>query len=196
MPRSSASDGGRGMLVEEGIAWPIAPASGDSMSGPQIRSDVVDVYVFRRVATGVEFLQLLRADGEHGGRLAETWQPLMGHVDRGESAAQTAERELREEVGLTRENPAYLGLWALNGVRPFFMHARELIMLSPRFAAEVREGWEPVLNEEHTASRWIREDEVAKRFMWPGQAEAAGEITGYIARAGWEGEAIVRVWRR
>lgn len=166
------------------------------MNGPWIKSDVVDVYVFRRVASGLEFLQCLRAAGEHGGRLAETWQPLMGHVDGKETSVQTAERELREEVGLTRESKAYLGLWALNGVRPYYMHAREIMMLSACFAAEVAADWEPTLNEEHTAWRWIPLSEAGQKFMWPGQASAAREIAEYTARPGWEGEPIVRVWKR
>jgi dATP pyrophosphohydrolase len=166
------------------------------MAGPWLKSDVVEVYAFRDAGDGVEFLQLLRADGEHGGRLARTWQPMMGHIDGNETAVQTAERELREEVGLTRQDPAFLGLWALNSVRPYYMHARNIIMMSPCFAARVDAGWTPTLNEEHTAFRWVPASEVPARFMWPGQVAAAAEITATIARRGWEGEPIVRVWKR
>ncbi len=166
------------------------------MTGPWIKSDVVEVYAFRRSGARIDFLQLLRADGEHGGRLARTWQPMMGHIDGKESALHTAERELREEVGLTRENPAALGLWALNSVRPYYMHARNIIMLSPCFAAEVAPEWTPTLNEEHTDWRWVASDQVAEMFMWPGQIAAMNEIVSTIARPGWEGEPIVRVWSR
>lgn len=164
------------------------------MPGPSVRTDVVDVYVFRRTGGGLEFLQLLRADGEHGGRLARTWQPLMGHVDEGETADVTAWRELREEVGLVRTDPALRGLWALNQVHPFYIVARDQIVMSPRFAAEVDPAWAPTLNEEHTDWRWVTSSDASAAFMWPGQAMAIDEIERYIARDGWAGDAVSRLF--
>ena len=52
------------------------PHNGD-MPGPQLRSDIVDVYVFRRVAAprgAAEFLQLRRVSGI---RMGGSWQPVM-----------------------------------------------------------------------------------------------------------------------
>jgi len=145
------------------------------MNGPVVRTDVVDVYVFRDAepgAGGVEFLQLLRRSKP----LAGTWHPVMGHVEPGERATQTAARELREELGLEVAGPHCLGLWQLNGVHPFYIAASDTIMLSPRFATKVSREFEPRLCDEHDAWRWVRESEVEACFMWPGQRLAIAEV--------------------
>lgn len=150
--------------------------------GPRLRTDVVDVYVFRRSAPGdsaISFLQLLRA----GEPLAGTWHPVMGHIETGETAVDCAFRELGEELGLTPRDPALLGVWALEQVHPFYIAAIDTIVLSPRFAAEVSPGWLPTLNAEHSAHRWVLENEVATAFMWPGQIAACREVLA-IARPG------------
>lgn len=190
------------------------------VGGPRIRSDVVDVYIFQRAATpprpvvgpsaasgswggitpdtgadpvpGIYFLQVLRARDP----LGQTWQPIMGHCEQGETAVQCALRELEEEVGLTPApggrwqgggpksgtTPAhFLSLWALEQVHPFYIAELDAIVLSPRFAAEVAAGWSPRLNDEHTAHRWVHARDAmrasgAGAFMWPGQRAAAREV--------------------
>jgi 8-oxo-dGTP pyrophosphatase MutT (NUDIX family) len=154
---------------------------------PAVRTDIIDVYVFRRfpseslsrIEPYVEVLQLFRAERP----LAETWQPVMGHVEAGETAAACAWRELSEEVGLER-GPALVGLWALEQVHPFFMAELDAVVMSPRFAAEVVGAWEPRLNGEHSAHRWIAAHQAHRYFMWPGQVAAVHEITQWLLKPG------------
>lgn len=154
--------------------------------GPRVRSDIVDVYIFRRALPGAEFLQLLRASEPlHG-----TWHPIMGHVEAGESAVQTALRELDEEVGLSPRDPDLLGLWALEQVHPYFVAAIDCIVLSPRLVAEVAPDWEPRLNTEHSAARWVSD---ASSFMWPGQRKAVEEVRTEIVDEGSPSGAAVRI---
>lgn len=150
---------------------------------PRIRADIVDVYVFRRGSGEVEFLQLLRAH-EAGGALGGTWQPVMGHIEGDETAAACAWRELEEEVGLAKGDAALLGVWALEQVHPYFLAGKDVIVLSPRFAAEVGKEWRPRLNAEHSDWRWVRAGDVARMFMWPGQGAAIAEILGWLLREG------------
>lgn len=183
---------------EQGDGYRLTPRG-----GPSVRTDVVDVYVFRRCeseSTGgtpvprhadlslpreapshaqmVEFLQVLRASEP----LADTWHPVMGHIEPGETAVRCALRELDEELGLCvggggkRRDPALVGVWALEQVHPFFIAELDAIVMSPRFAAEVTSEWSPRLNDEHSAHRWVAQEDAARMFMWPGQRAAVREI--------------------
>ena len=144
--------------------------------GRRLRSDLIDVYVFRRTTHGIDFLQLFRAQPP----LNETWQPVMGHIEPGESAVACALRELHEELALSRNNPAFLNLWALQEVHPYFLASSDSIMLSPRFAAEVTPTWTPTLNEEHTGHRWVPASDIDQAFLWPGQRAACREVLTVI----------------
>ena len=147
------------------------------MSGPRLRTDIIDVYVLRAHRSddrSHELLQIRRTRDPAAG----TWQPVMGHVEPGERAAETLWRELREEVGLERSGA--VRAWSLERVRPFFLAERDEIVLSPRFAIEVAPGWTPTLNDEHDAARWAPLAEAERWFMWPGQREAIGEIRALL----------------
>lgn len=151
---------------------------------PTIRSDIIDVYVFRRplqtgnATTGhVEFLQLRRCSGA----LSNTWQTIMGHAHAGETAVQTALRELREET--TFAPPVLLNLWQLEEVNTYFLASHDAIVMSPCFAAEVGPTTEPTLNDEHDAIRWIKRDHVDRHFVWPGQRQAIAGICRDILAA-------------
>ncbi|MGD9690242.1 MAG: NUDIX domain-containing protein [Phycisphaerales bacterium] len=153
--------------------------------GPLVRSDVLDVYVFRRAlgagaaSSGAEFLQLLRARPP----LEGAWHPIMGHIEAGEAACDAARRELREEVGLAPRDRTFVGMWALEQVHPFYVAAIDCIVLSPRFAVEVGRPWRPQLNSEHREFRWVPARDVPRRFMWPGQIESIREIREHLLPA-------------
>ena len=170
-------------------------------SGPRIRSDIVEVMVFRTTASpGPELLQIKRARDP----LKDTWQPVMGHIEPGETAVQAALRELREETGLagTDTPPAtaptavpsslprasvpspLLGLWALEQVHPYFIAAIDSIVLPARFAVQASPSWTPTLNAEHTHHRWVLASDAAQWFMWPGQAAAANELIAHLLTPG------------
>jgi 8-oxo-dGTP pyrophosphatase MutT (NUDIX family) len=145
---------------------------------PKLRTDVVDVYIFRR--TGLrdepEFLQLLRVDKPMEG----TWQPVMGHAEAWETSVQAALRELEEETGLAREDQMLVGFWALEQIHPYFIASLDAIIMSPRFVAEVAPEWEPRLNDEHQSLRWVPAASIDDCFLWPGQRAATREALADI----------------
>lgn len=140
--------------------------------GPRVRTDIVDAYLFRRRARRVEVLQLRRAAEP----LKGTWQPVMGHARPGETAIACLWREVREETGLRRGGDDLLGAWALQQVHPYFVAALDALVMSPRFAIEVSPTWQPRLNREHDAARWVDARRPGASFMWPGQALAVRDI--------------------
>jgi dATP pyrophosphohydrolase len=173
------------------------------MPGPTLRTDIVDIYVFRRRhpqerSAGVQYLQLRRAVDP----LRHTWQPVMGHIEPGESAVQAALRELQEETGfaplptaplsqaqaqglrpgLPETSPPQnsarrlLNFWQLESIHPFFLASVDAIVLSPGFAAEVAPDAEPVLDETHDAHRWVPRAHADRCFLWPNQRHALTQI--------------------
>jgi dihydroneopterin triphosphate diphosphatase len=152
------------------------------MPGPAIRTDIVEVFVFRRPpapgiprssrgSTRVEFLQLRRNKPPASG----TWQPVMGHIDEGETAVRAALRELREETGYD-VNKGLLGFWQLESLDTFFLAGSDTVMMCPLFAAEVAPGREPTLDDTHDAHRWVARDAADRAFLWPGQRAAVAQI--------------------
>ena len=149
------------------------------------RTDLIQVFVFRRPTQGnapggkpgsCELLQLRRAKDPMRG----SWQPVMGHADPGETAIDAAIRELREETGLGPDQASgWLGLWQLDGVHPFFIARADTIYLCPVFAAEAPGGWEPTLDDEHDAHRWVGSDAL-ERFLWAGQRASVRELIDEI----------------
>ncbi|MEM8834422.1 MAG: NUDIX domain-containing protein [Planctomycetota bacterium] len=143
----------------------------------RVRADIVDAYVFRRRAGVIELLQLHRA----GPPLEATWQPVMGHIEPGETPIRTALRELEEEIGLTHAGGDMRAVWALEQVHPYFVPEISAVVLSPRFAVEVSPAFEPRLNEEHTDARWVTQ---RSDFLWPGQRNAVRELIEEILPEG------------
>lgn len=142
-------------------------------SGPRLRTDLVQVYVLRRDGVEPRYLQLRRAREPTLG----AWQPVLGSIEPGESAQAAAFREVAEETALTRS--LIRDAWALEGVDAFFMARADAVLLVPQFAVEAPADWEPTLDDEHDAHRWVASRDVERSFMWPGQVRAIREIETY-----------------
>jgi 8-oxo-dGTP pyrophosphatase MutT (NUDIX family) len=109
------------------------------------------------VRRGGELLVLLRREADGG-----YWHTVAGGVEDGETYAEAAARELREEIGLDT-HPVDLGATYVydDAVE---VHA---------FVVDVPAGWEPTLNEEHDAYRWLPPEAAATLLHWPETQELA-----------------------
>ncbi len=158
--------------------------------GVPVRTDVVEVLIFRRLdGGGIELLQMRRVASAVVS--PSTWQPVQGHIETGETALETARREMLEETGLSRDGR--LGMWQLEQVHPFFIAASNTIYFSPRFAVEVEQDWEPTLNAEHEACRWVAQAEIERAFVWPGQRAAIAELVREILNPKSPCESLLRL---
>jgi 8-oxo-dGTP pyrophosphatase MutT (NUDIX family) len=97
-----------------------------------------------------EFLVVHRSPENDG-----YWHQIAGGVEDGETFAEAAVRELREETGL--EAPVEtLGA-------PFRYEAVHV----ETFLVEAPTDWEPTLDWEHDDYRWLPRDEAAELLYWP-----------------------------
>src|SRR5277367_2909960 len=102
---------------------------------PDIRADAIAVYVYRRIKTGFEFLQIHRSAAT--GEYQHSWQTVYGGVEKlpsgkDETAVQAALRELREETGL-----APIRMWQVEYLESFYFKPHDYVLVMPVFAAEV-----------------------------------------------------------
>lgn len=158
-----------------------------SMAGPTLRRDIVEVHVFTQDTAGaVAFLQLRRARQP----MAGSWQPVMGHIEAGETAVEAGLRELKEETGLSPMQLADgLGLWQLEAVNTFYLASLDAIMLCPGLAVQVTANAPVRLDDSHDQWRWVSAANpqemagAAEKFLWPGQQAAVMQISRHIAPA-------------
>ena len=140
-----------------------------------VQTRKIVVFIARPAARGGhEFLQLRR---QNTGYLDGTWQTVRGSIEPGETAVAAARRELREETGV---EPAEF--YRLGSVESFYDLESDAIWHSVAFCALVAAGTTIVLNEEHSAARWIDERDVDEHFTWPSEKPLLAEIRREILR--------------
>ena len=94
---------------------------------PRIASDIVDVYVFRRIRNQVQFLLLRRRPDVV---LGDMWQSVHGKIEPGERASEAALRQIEERTSLIPTK-----LYSADYINQFYDHASDTIVLAPTFAA-------------------------------------------------------------
>jgi 8-oxo-dGTP pyrophosphatase MutT (NUDIX family) len=83
------------------------------------------------------------------------WHQIAGGVEDGETFAEAAMRELREETGLEA------------AVQPLDAPFQYDEVHVESFLVDVPAGWEPVLDWEHDDYRWCSREEAAELLYWP-----------------------------
>ena len=139
------------------------------MSG--VRVAYVDAYVLRPAgATGDawEVLALRRARGERSGG---SWETVHGSIESGETPAEAALREVREETGLVPER-----FYNVSRLETFYQHRTDEVVLIPVFAALVAREAAERLSSEHDASAWLPPADAAARFAWPRERRALEDV--------------------
>jgi dihydroneopterin triphosphate diphosphatase len=92
------------------------------------------------------------------------WHSVAGGVEEGETYAEAAVRELREETGLDAGVEPLEHTFAYNGIRV------------ESFVAVAPAGWEPTLDWEHDDYRWCSPEEAATLLYWPEPREIVGTL--------------------
>lgn len=132
----------------------------------RIKVGVVDLFVVHATARAWRVLVLRRSRDT---RCPGSWETVHGKIERGETPADAAVRELREETGLDAER-----LYSVT-TNPFYLHRTDTVQVAVVLAAFVASP-RVVLGAEHDASAWLAPGAAAKRFTWPREAEALAHI--------------------
>jgi 8-oxo-dGTP pyrophosphatase MutT (NUDIX family) len=129
-----------------------------------------EVFVF--VRRGDDYLVLHRSE-----RQGAYWHGVAGGLEEGESYADAAARELREETGL--EAPIVdlerHVVYRLEEWEPRYRPEGGEIHVE-FFLAEAPPGWEPQLDWEHDDYRWCSVEEAAILLFWPEPCEVLEEL--------------------
>lgn len=123
---------------------------------------LIDLHVMRRENRAPQYLIMQRAPGEI---YEGVWQGVTGKIQSGETAWQTALRELREETALKA-----LHLWTIDHVNLFYESTTDTLNCIPVFGVEIA-GGEPTLSKEHQIYRWCSVNEAVDLLLWNQQRE-------------------------
>lgn len=122
---------------------------------------LIDVYPYRIKEGTPQFLIFKRSDEKIYGN---QWRMVGGKVEEHESSWEGALRELKEETGLTP-----IKFWAIPSVNQFYEPKTDTVHAIPAFAAELKDGAEIQLDDEHSSYRWVTIAEAETRINWPEQ---------------------------
>ena len=142
---------------------------------PNIKSQFIQLHVFRRKEETFEFLALKRADDLRV--YPGVWQVITGTIEESETAVQTALREINEE---TRLKP--IRMWNVPTLTTFYDHTSDTVNLSPVFAAEVDDNAIVKLSAEHQDFRWLSHEDLLELLLLPSHQEASKILMNSILK--------------
>lgn len=140
----------------------------------KIISNMVEVHVFRFRKKQIEFLLLKRSEKEIYPGL---WQMVSGTIHNGETAYQTALREIAEETGLKP-----IKFWVVPNINSFYSPERNYISLLPVFAVQVKVTDKVKISDEHVEFGWFKKPKAKKMLAWAGQRKSVDIISEYFTK--------------
>ncbi len=132
----------------------------------EFRPDAVGVAVLRGAGPETRILLIRRGRGAFAG----AWTIVMGGVEPGERATETARREVLEETGL-----AVVVLYTAGALDTFYDPVKDRIVVVPFFVARVADG-DVRTDAAHDAHRWARFDEALSLLTFASQRRLLDEV--------------------
>uniref|UniRef100_A0A915Q1G9 Bis(5'-nucleosyl)-tetraphosphatase [asymmetrical] n=1 Tax=Setaria digitata TaxID=48799 RepID=A0A915Q1G9_9BILA len=137
--------------------------------------------IYRRKCGRIEYLLLQASYPPHH------WTPPKGHVDPGEDEWLAALRETREEAGITADH--------LDVHKDFVEVLEYVVKKSDRYGmevnkqktvkywlAELRDGEEVKLSNEHQSVRWLPVDEASSLAQYKGMGDLIRKAEKYLVQ--------------
>lgn len=135
---------------------------------PDIVSDIVDVYVFRRLNARVQFLLLQRRANVP---LGNTWQSFHTQIKGHESTIDAGRRAVRELAGLNVSE-----VYSADYINEFFDDTRDVVVLAPVLAVNVSPQAPVTLGPELKECGWWDTSQAIARLPFAGQRWAVRHI--------------------
>jgi dATP pyrophosphohydrolase len=135
------------------------------------------VIPFRHAAAGPEFAVLRRSD-------ADCWQFVAGGGDDGETPIQAAQRENREEIGITGR---FIPLDSVASIPknsfPVAESWGDQVFVIPEHCFAVDAGNSTIaLSDEHTDYRWLSYEQASSLLKWDSNRTALWELNERLKR--------------
>lgn len=134
----------------------------------RIATDIVDVYVFRRLNARVQFFLLQRRNDVP---MAQTWQAFHHEIADGQSAPEAAQAALANLAGLSIER-----YYSADFINQFYDEARDAVVLAPVLAVTISDQSSVTLAEDFETAGWFDRDEATARLPFSGQRWAVRHI--------------------
>ena len=134
----------------------------------RVATDIVDVYVFRRLNARVQFLLLQRRNDVP---MAQTWQAFHHEIAGGSTAPDAAQLAVNELAGLAIDR-----FYSADFVNQFYDEARDVVVLAPVLAVTVTDQSGVTLSDDFQDAGWFDRDEATARLPFSGQRWAVRHI--------------------
>jgi dihydroneopterin triphosphate diphosphatase len=150
---------------------------------PRVVSDIVDVYVFRRLNARVQFLLLQRrADVA----MPHTWQSFHAPIRVGDTTIEAVQKVVKDLCGLNVS-----AIYSADYVNQFYDETRDAMILAPVFAVNVSPQAPIDLGPDFRDAAWFDRDEATARLAFSGQRWAVRHIDEIMGL----GEAEASIYR-
>jgi dihydroneopterin triphosphate diphosphatase len=130
------------------------------------RPDAVGVVVLRGAGDDARLLVIRRARGAFAG----AWTIVMGGIEPGERATETARREVLEETGL-----AVTTLYTAGALDTFYDPVKDRVVVVPFFVARVADG-DVRTDTAHDAHRWVAFDDARDLLTFAAQRRLLDDV--------------------
>ena len=140
----------------------------------EIKSNLIEAHIIRFKQDKIEYLLLKRSPDQ---KYPNIWQMVTGKIKEGETAYETAIREIKEETNLDIEK-----LYIVPNVNSFYNSDDDSNNLVPVFVSVVSENLEVTISDEHQKFEWVGKKKAKRLLAWPGQLKSVDIIDSFFKR--------------